>query len=253
MSWRVIAASVPGTSHVATGDSCQDSCLGLVETHPNRPPLLSMFVADGAGTAAHGREGAKLAIEASSVFVARMFALPEFRVDNELAVECVKAVRECIYAQAEQKGHKPRDYACTFLGVVSTDQETLAMQIGDGGIVLDVGNGLEVPIVPMTGEYANMTNFVTDEDAIDVLVAQVFPSKAYKVSMFTDGIQRLAMNMATSTAHEPFFLPFFRVLSTAASQQEDILQSALVAFLNSPSVNERTDDDKTLAFAVAVE
>ena len=174
-------------------------------------------------------------------------------MNDEFAVECVMAVRERIYAQAEKDGFKARDYACTFLSVLSSSQGTLVMQIGDGGIVLDVGKGLHVPVVPMSGEYANMTHFVTDEDAIDVLVSKIFPDKVSKVAVFTDGIQRLALNMATNTVHEPFFGPFFKVLLTATSGQEDQLQSALASFLNSESVNERTDDDKTLALAVLVE
>lgn len=253
MNWRVVAASAIGTSHVTTGDDCQDSCLAQVEISQDNPPLLSIFVADGAGSAAHGGEGAELAIEASAAFVSKKYALPEFAMNDEFAVECVMAVRERIYAQAEKEGIKAREYACTFLGVLSSSQGTLVMQIGDGGIVLDVGNGLQVPVVPMSGEYANMTHFVTDEDAIDVMVSKVFPDKASKVAVFTDGIQRLALNMATNTAHEPFFEPFFKVLSTATSGQEDMLQSSLANFLNSESVNERTDDDKTLAFALLVE
>lgn len=253
MNWRVVAASAIGTSHVATGDDCQDSCLAQVEIVQNRPPLLSIFVADGAGSAACGGEGAELAIEASAAFVATKCGLPEFAMNGEFAVECVMAVQKRIVAQAEKEGFKAHDYACTFLGVLSSSQGTLVMQIGDGGIVLDVGKGLQVPVVPMSGEYANMTHFVTDEDAIDVLVSKVFPGKASKVAVFTDGIQRLALNMATNTAHEPFFEPFFKVLSTTIPEQEDELQSALASFLNSESVNERTDDDKTLALAMLVE
>ena len=127
------------------------------------------------------------------------------------------------------------------------------MQIGDGGIVVDVGKGLQVPVVPMSGEYANMTQFITDDDAIDVLVSKVFPDIASKVAVFTDGIQRLALNMAANTAHEPFFAPFFKVLASATTGQEDQLQTALARFLNSDAVNERTDDDKTLALGVLVE
>jgi hypothetical protein len=123
------------------------------------------------------------------------------------------------------------------------------MQIGDGGIVVDVGNGLAVPINPMAGEYANMTNFVTDENAIDVLAVAVLPARPAKVAVFSDGVQRLALNMATNTAHVPFFTPFFTVLATATAVQEDHLQAELARFLQSPAVNERTDDDKTLALA----
>ena len=58
--------------------------------------------------------------------------------------------------------------------------------------------------------------------------------------------------MATNKPHEPFFAKFFQVLASATVDKEDELHSALVRFLGSPSVNERTDDDKSLAIAVLV-
>ncbi|MBY0248650.1 MAG: protein phosphatase 2C domain-containing protein [Nitrospiraceae bacterium] len=249
MTWRVVAASAVGTSHIATGSDCQDSCLALVETDLAKPPLLTIFVADGAGTAAYGGTGAELAIEAAAAFAAHYYAQTEFPLNNRWAVECIQAVRAKIHAAADRKNAKVRDYACTFLGVVASPFSTLLMQIGDGGIVVDVGNGLDVPIAPMTGEYANMTNFVTDENAIDVLAVAVLPVRPVRVAAFTDGIQRLALNMATNTAHGPFFTPFFTILATVSEMQEDQLQTELVRFLSSPAVNERTDDDKTLALA----
>lgn len=250
MTWRVVAASAVGTSHTATGTACQDSCIAQVETDPAKPPLLTIFVADGAGSAPHGGTGAELAIEAATAFVGQHNAQAmEFALNDHWAVEIIQAVRAKIYAAADQHGAKARDYACTFLGVVASPFATLLMQIGDGGIVVDVGNGLEVPITPMVGEYANMTNFVTDENAIDVLAVAAVPARSEKVAVFSDGIQRLALNMAINTAHAPFFTPFFTVLATATAAQEDHLQAALARFLQSPAVNERTDDDKTLALA----
>jgi hypothetical protein len=249
VTWRVVAASAVGTSHIVTGTNCQDSCFAQVETGPTKPLLLTIFVADGAGSAIHGGTGAELAIEAATAFVGQQYARPEFALNDHWAVECTQAVRTKIYAMADQQGTKARDYACTFLGVIGSPSATLLMQIGDGGIVVDVGNGLQVPITPMAGEYANMTNFVTDENAIDVLAVIALPTRADKIAIFSDGIQRLALNMATNTAHGPFFTPFFTALATATAEQEDYLQTALVRFLNSPAVNERTDDDKTLALA----
>lgn len=249
MTWRVVAASAVGTSHASTGTDCQDSCLALVETGPAKPPLLTIFVADGAGSAPYGGTGAELAIEAASSFVGYHYAQTEFALNHHWAMECIQAVRTRIYAAADQQKTAARDYACTFMGVLGSPFATLLMQIGDGGIVVDVGTGLDVPITPMVGEYANMTNFVTDENANDVLAVAVLPARAVKVAAFTDGIQRLALNMATNTAHGPFFSPFFTVLATATEAQEDYLQTELVRFLSSPAVNERTDDDKTLALA----
>lgn len=250
VTWRVVAGSAPGTSHVATGLPCQDSCWAQVDASLGKAPVLSIFVADGAGSAQHGGDGAELAIKVAAEFMQKQLALPEFGLSDDFAVDCVMAVRAAMFSAAEKAGVRAREFACTFLGIVSTDLGTLIMQIGDGGLVVDVGNGLEVPILPMSGEYANMTRFITDEDAVDCLESRVFNTPVIKAAAFSDGVQRLALQMDTNTAHEPFFAPFFRVLTTATVEQEDQLQDALMRFLNSEAVNERTDDDKTLALAV---
>lgn len=253
MSWRIVQACAIGTSHLATNVECQDSCLTSIELSADKEPLLYMFVADGAGSAAQGGKGAELAVTIAASIIGKHCQLPEFTLQDELAVECVLAIRREIDKQAEKESLLARDYACTFLGLISFAQSTLIMQIGDGGIVVDIGEGLHVPITPMSGEYANMTYFITDIDAVDVLMTKYFPAKTLKAAVFTDGIQRLALNMATNTAHEPFFKPFFSILAKTTSEQEDQLEAALVGFLNSEAVNERTDDDKTLALAVLVE
>ena len=250
MTWRVVAASATGSSHVTTGEPCQDECWAFVEDTPGAPSTLTVFVADGAGSALRGGDGAKIAIEAAAAFINTKFSQPEFALSDDFAVQCVDAVRDRLFKQADRDGLSARDFACTFLGVVSSDQGTLVLQIGDGGVVLDVGTGLQVAVEPMSGEYANMTHFVTDEDAIDVVVTKTYDQKATRVAAFTDGVQRLALNMASNTPHEPFFAPFFKTLATSTPEQRDALETSLRAFLGSAAVNERTDDDKTLVLAV---
>jgi hypothetical protein len=209
-----------------------------------------MFVADGAGSAARGGEGAELAIEVAAEFVSTKVAHGEFGLSDSLATDIVLAIRERVYLQAEVEGLKARDFACTFLGVLSSLAGTLVMQIGDGGVALDIGAGLELAVVPMSGEYANMTHFVTDEDAVNNLATKTYADPVIRVAAFSDGLQRLALNMATNTPHEPFFTPFFNGIAKATPEQEGQLEALLVKFLSSVSVNERTDDDKTLALAV---
>lgn len=252
MSWRVVAASEIGTSHIANGSSCEDSCWAQVDTLASGQPLLSIFVSDGAGSASKGGEGAELAIQAAADFIARKVKQGEFGLSDSLATDLVVSVRERVYSRAEACGLAARDFACTFIGLLSSPLGTLALQIGDGGVVLDVGNGLEVAVVPMSGEYANMTHFVTDDDAVNVLDTKTYPGPALRVAAFSDGLQRLAMNMANNSPHEPFFTPFFTGLSKAKPEQEDQLQALLVKFLGGAAVNERTDDDKTLALAVLI-
>lgn len=249
MSWRIVAASAIGTSHLASGKGCEDSCWAQEDQTAQNEYVLSVFVADGAGSAQHGGEGAEIAMQTAADFMARKISEVEFGVNDELAVQCVLAIRQRIEARAAAVGKTPRDFACTFLGVVALPHAGLAMQIGDGCIVFEAGNDLELAIVPMTGEYANMTHFVTDDNAIELLCTKPIDSQISKVAVFTDGLQRLAIKMATNSPHVPFFTPFFKALETAKPEQEDELQAALVRFLNGDAVNSRTDDDKTLVLA----
>lgn len=252
MTWHVLSASEIGTSHVASGGRCDDSCWAQVEVTPAGKDVLSLFVADGAGSAEMGGRGAELAIQAAADFLGTQLSRPESLISYEFAAGCLTSIRERLATTADSEGRELRAYATTFLGVVSCEAGTLVMQLGDGAVALDVGNGLEVPITPMSGEYANMTCFVTDENAVGELVARAFPVAASRVAVFTDGIQRIAMNLATNTPHEPFFKPFFSALAECTPDREDELNAALTRFLKSSSVNERTDDDKTLALAVRV-
>jgi hypothetical protein len=249
LNWRIVGASVVGTSHALNDSCCQDSCWAQEDVTLQGHSLLSIFVADGAGSASHGGEGAELAMQTAAEVIAIKLRQGEFGIGDDLAVECVLAIRTALQARASSLGLHPRDFACTLLGVISQPSASLVLQIGDGGIVVNAGNGLEVPIVPMSGEYANMTNFVTDENAIEVLKTKTYASSFSQVAVFSDGIQRLALNMATNTHHEPFFSHLFKTLETASLDQEDQLHQALIRLLNSEAVNARTDDDKTLVIA----
>jgi hypothetical protein len=65
--------------------------------------------------------------------------------------------------------------------------------------------------------------------------------------MMTDGLQRLALDFRTQAPHEPFFSPLFKALRSAPVAED--LAVPLRQLLSSSSVNERTDDDKTLLLA----
>ncbi|EIY9293894.1 protein phosphatase 2C domain-containing protein [Escherichia coli] len=170
-----------------------------------------------------------------------------------------------VYASAVGTSHISADLpcqdACQMQVAWLNDQQPLLVmfladgagsvsQGGDGGVVVDFGHGLQLPLTPMVGEYANMTHFITDEDAVSRLETFTSTERVHKVAAFTDGIQRLALNMLDNSPHVPFFTPFFNGLASATQEQLDLLPELLKQFLSSPAVNERTDDDKTLALAL---
>ena len=249
VTWRAVSAVSIGTSHRVNGTDCQDECRAMVE-QCHGEDVLTVFVADGAGSALRGRDGALTAVQSAASFVLEQLEQHGLTLQATLAESCLAFIRAAIQTEAEVKGLPTREFACTFLGAICTQSETLVFQIGDGGIVLDVGDGLELFAAPMTGEYANMTHFVTQDEWRDVFAEKLYSRQVRKLAAFSDGLQRLALNMAQGRPHEPFFTPFFGVLAGATPAQEDALAGQLVVFLDSEAVNARTDDDKSLALAV---
>jgi len=60
----------------------------------------------------------------------------------------------------------------------------------------------------------------------------------------------LALDFSQSKAHDPFFAPLFRTVKNGPD--EEVLRSALLDFMDSNRVNERTDDDKSLLLATRI-
>ncbi len=129
------------------------------------------------------------------------------------------------------------------------DGRAAFFQIGDGAIVYRGRDGAYVPALwPQSGEYANCTCFVTDEDAAE-RVQTVAAEDVHEVALLTDGLQRLALRLSTREAHGPFFEPMFARLRGETRAGTEGLLEELRAFLGSAPVNQRTDDDKTLVLA----
>lgn len=251
MTWLAINASVVGTSHVASNKSCEDSSLVLVDTNKSGEQVLSLIVSDGAGSALHGGEGAESAVESTAQFIKGLLKLPEMGLHEELAVDLLTYVRQDLLKLSAIKACALRDLACTLIVVISTHNKALCLQVGDGAAVVDLGSGLELALHPMNdGEYANMTHFITQDDSVGVMTVKVFNGGVKRAAVLSDGLQRLALNLANQTPHVPFFDRFFSVMGQSTLNDLDGLNAALEAFLNAPVVNERTDDDKSLALAI---
>jgi Protein phosphatase 2C len=243
--WRTIGASVIGTSHVATETRCQDhSAYALVERADG--DALVVALADGAGSAAASYHGAKTAVESAIAHLTAALGKQE-ALSVEDIVRCFGAARERVLEVAAEYEHDAREYSSTLLVAVATPHATLVGQIGDGAIVVDDGL-MRAATWPQQGEYANVTSFLVQDDAMELLVtAESGP--AQRIALFSDGLQNLALDYETKTPYEPFFTPFFAYLATASKPDAEVEQE-LRAYLDSPAVNARTDDDKSLVLAV---
>ncbi|AKM42835.1 TPA: protein phosphatase 2C domain-containing protein [Burkholderia cepacia ATCC 25416] len=249
MSWKVIGASVVGSSHVHNSAPCQDSCFYHVAFDAAGTEVLVALVSDGAGSAQFGEVGSEIACEAGGKRLLEIVeTCGEAGLESSVAIEVLDVVRTRIDEAAQARGVTPRALACTLLGAVVGTTRAFYFQVGDGAIVSRESGALTPVFWPESGEYANMTYFVTDANASEHLRSDL-RNAPDELSLFSDGIQRLALVFATETAHEPFFEPMFKALRASSDEQTDSLCAALERFLSSDAINERTDDDKTLILA----
>lgn len=258
MNWRYVSASAAGTAHEQTRTPCQDYAYTSTTSARDGTQYLIALASDGAGSALHSQAGSRLACESGGAFLLEYLAheghASHTVLNRDLATACLEHIRSTLEnaaSEASGAGTALRDYACTLVGLVAGPKQALAFQIGDGAVVIRRDGELAPVFWPDAGEYANMTYFVTDNDAEQHLqIAQI--DAPHEVSLLTDGLQRLALVFSTRQAHAPFFEPMFAVLRNLRSDQCASLNTQLASFLSSPAVNQRTDDDKTLILATRI-
>jgi hypothetical protein len=245
--WRTAYASVLGTSHLRIGVPCQDAGGCVVVPGADGREVLLAAVSDGAGTASRSEAGAALA-------VARF--LQDFAVANPASINrafvaaWLGSVQDEIAALAAAEGNQVRDYACTMLGAIVAGAGAIYLQIGDGAIVVGSEEAGEYSWIfwPQHGEYANTTNFLTQEQATETLQFET-GAPVREIALFSDGIERLVLDFSAKVVHSPSFRPIFKWLASTEPSYKQQPAEALIAYLGSGHVNKRTDDDKTLVMA----
>jgi hypothetical protein len=248
--WKLLFQSVPGAGHRRNGQPCQDRCRVRLERAGE--PVLVLACADGAGSATHAETGARLACDRITRLVRADLreGLAVAHIDSDTAHSWHLRLRRELADEADRLGVGLRQLACTLLLAVVGESAAAFSQIGDGALVLAQAGGYEAVFWPQSGEYANTTNFVTDPEWDEHLAFAGRPARVDELALLTDGLQALALNFATRTVHGPFFRPMFQRLRVACPGEG--LPRALRQFLESESVNARTDDDKTLILATRV-
>ena len=254
--WRYAAASVVGTSHEKLGGICQDANDCRVQLLPNGETVFVAAVADGAGSASRGGDGAAKACSAflnlANDYLSSGNGVAQISLDT--ARSWIHEIRNALGKEAEFISLDPREFACTLLGFVAGQSCTACLQIGDGVIVVADAEERTYGHVfwPDRGEYANTTHFVTEDQAMEHLQFAAVQRHIVEAALLTDGLQSVALDYQQHTAHEPFFRGLFAPLKRIGEGRCDELSRSLREFLSSHRVNEKTDDDKTLVLASRV-
>lgn len=250
-AWRVVGASVQGTSHRRAGLPCQDAH-GWTTL---RGGAVALAAADGAGSAAHAERGAAVATEAALAAIRDGWSADPTADAGDLLARALAAGLAAVDIAAAELGTEPRELATTLLLAVLHPAGVAAAQVGDGAVVAEDEDGaMHALTLPPRSEFANETVFLTSPGALAGAATAAWARPARRVALFTDGLQGLALRLPPGEPHAPFFAPLFRFAAEAGEAgEEDDAGAALSAFLSGPRVTARADDDLTLLLAVRTE
>ncbi|MDZ8185435.1 MAG: PP2C family serine/threonine-protein phosphatase [Nostoc sp. ChiSLP02] len=246
--WRIVAASVCGTSHLKNKQLCQDAHHWQILSDN----ILVAAAADGAGSASLGKVGAMIAVESAieslSSKAIKQSSLSSDAYMRSLLNDAIVAAKKALEEEAISCDKQLQDLATTLIIAIATPEVVAVAQIGDGLAVAkdSIGNLLALTM-PDSGEYINETTFLTSPTALDTAQMRLWRTDIVNIGIITDGLQMLALNMVVGEPHKPFFFPLFEFVANA--EDKTAAKEQLVKFLRSERITQRTDDDLTLIIA----
>ncbi len=253
MIWKNIGNSVIGSSHVASGKPCEDAIEYGITIDPNGDEVMICCVSDGAGSAQYGGWAAGYAVHfiVQGLSFMANYGMP---ITEGHIYSMAENLYDNLLTQSQSYKAELNEFSCTLLGCYITGKLAVFFHIGDGAIVRNDGTGFYTPVWwPDNGEYQNTTSFIIDDRGMGNLNVLIIEDTITEVAILSDGLQLLALNTEDQSAHQPFFSDMFRHLRKANdADQVNSLNTKLAEYLDSPQINSRTDDDKTLFLATRI-
>jgi hypothetical protein len=248
--WTWAAASRRGSSHEKSNTRLQDAFSCFV-TGENDEFFVGI-VSDGAGSARFGGEGASLVCRTIGSRIRRhMRAEGRLPADDEI-LTWTDEVRDLLASVAQRREAELRDFASTLVCLIAGQDNFVALHVGDGCVVIreSGSDNWSAASWPEHGEYASTTYFMTDDSGLRLRISRGDkPIEA--ASLFSDGLERLALDFATKLPFPRFFNGVMApVVASESVGRDGPLSAALKEYLGSPSVLARTDDDTTLILAL---
>lgn len=244
--WMIVAGSCEGVQH-------QQHALGNQDAYALASRVsggLILAVADGAGSAKHAAQGARITVEQSIHYLSQM-ALGTLTPETwqQCAQDTLTHVQAYLRQYANEQQESSNAYAATLLVAFITPEHTAVLQIGDGAIVVKTPETPDTPALtlltqPFHGEHASETIFVTSQNCLKHLSTSVIPAQhTHALALLTDGLESVALSYGVP--FEGFFEPLFAFAANPAKSLGTKC-AELRAFLASGRVNARSYDDKTL-------
>ncbi len=248
MKWKVFRASATGKYHLVNDEPCQDAA-----HHTVVGDVFIGAVCDGAGSAEQGQHGAEFFSKRVIELIAEAVQAGEFAASSAdyaaFLAPHIERARGELHEVAVAQERTLRDYACTFVGCITSPHGGCFFHIGDGCGVYMQGDGASVLSQPENGEFSDETYFVTDDYWREHLrVTPLAATSQGVIGLMSDGAMPFAINRARDGFYRPFIDPVVNFLRNASEPNGS---EALQNMLSSEKTCEITADDKTLLLALA--
>lgn len=242
--------SHPGSAHLASGKPCQDAS-NIVSTGKNFD-IIILAASDGAGSAKYSEAGSKAVVETIiNFFLETCYDLesPEeyiLELDKSDIALLMQDITSCVSILASEKEANLSEFSATAIGAIVNQKCAFFFQVGDGCLVYHHEDSLKCATWPEHGSQAGETVFVTCHDSADHIQTLTVDGEIDFVIAFTDGIERIALDLKERKPSQGFFFPLIRGLLQYELDANDRLRQ----WLASEVVCSRTDDDKTIVSVI---
>jgi len=245
-SWRILAGSATGSTHLAQGRGCDDAYGWSVHND-----LTVLAVADGAGsrpgTSAYG---AFIAVQSVLAWAdAQGSGRVAANDTDEPRLKCAfQAALATLLSEADRLGLRPGLLATTLSVALIGPQTVEFGQVGDGIAVLGSDDGSVRAVAKSDRfEYANETVFLTSHDALEAhLQCEVVDlNEIESIALSTDGLRfKVLDDLQSGKPYAPFFVSAWEYAHTEGASGKQI--SEFLANVD----DDQSGDDKTLVLAV---
>ena len=225
---KIIGTSLIGIAHRRRGEALQDffnAYIGnsQVSNHQEGNEWIKgwvmggdsafVFVADGAGSARHGRDGARYAVDSAVDFV-RNNDLANKGPEEVLRV-VLRIALDGIEHRAKELNANIEDLATTFMALYVRSHECFSVSVGDGYVIID-GGELKLLNEPVKGEYFNETQFITSPEVMRAIRDGTIEVGRDKCDAFVVATDGLWPTIIDGKPYEKFYRPIIDYLRNSS-------------------------------------